>query len=523
MANRFIKYLEVVKKTNPIKYLGRVSKVVGLTIESYGPKTEIGEVVTIRKTDGNIILAEVVGFNEEKVILMPYNSMTGIHPGCEVVSTGATLSIPVSNRLKGRILNGVGRAIDDKEEIFSSVRYSIYNDSPNPISRKRINSTMVTGIKSIDALCSVGKGQRIGIFSGAGIGKSTLLGMITRNIESDVNIIALIGERGREVKEFIEKDLGDEGLKKSVMIVATADTPPLMRVKGAYVALAIAEYFRDQGQSVTLMMDSITRFARAQREIGLATGEPPATRGFTPSVFTLIPELLERAGTSDKGSITGFYNVLVEADDMNEPVSDLVRGHLDGHISLIRSLANKGHYPAVDVTDSISRVMVDIVSPKVMEYSTKVKKIVSIYREAEDLINIGAYVKGSNPEIDYSISMIDKVNDFLRQGIYERYSIAEIGDMLFKLFDDDSFDLESNYKGFEENISIEDFDLIDAEIFEEEILKRIENNEDTELLLNHYLKDKNSEKYLLKENATKENQQRIINLLKPFEEKIKIK
>lgn len=520
MANRFEKYLEVVKKTNPIKYVGNVKRVVGLTIESEGPKAEIGEIVSIRKTDGTSVSGEVVGFNNKKVILMPYGNMTGIFPGCEVVSTGAPLTIPVSQRLKGRILNGVGKPIDGKEEIYSQTRYSIYNDAPNPISRKRIDSTVETGIKAIDVAATVGEGQRIGIFSGAGVGKSTLLGMITRNIKSDINVIALIGERGREVKEFIEKDLGDEGLRKTVLIVATSDTPPLMRVKGAFVAMAIAEYFRDKGKHVALMMDSITRFARAQREIGLAIGEPPATRGFTPSVFTLIPELLERAGTNDKGSITGFFNVLVEADDMNEPVSDLVRGHLDGHISLKRSLANKGHYPAVDITDSISRIMVDIVSSKVMDYSTRLKKIVSVYREAEDLINIGAYVKGSNPEIDYSVSMIDKVNSFLRQRIEESFSLEESGQLLFKLFGDKKFNIQEHFKGFEEDYTNYPHSRIDENKFENIILKMIKKQENKDLFISHYLKDRISGDYVLKENVTKENELKIIKMLKYIDNKI---
>lgn len=514
MSNRFDKYLAVVNGTEPIKYLGRVVRVVGLTIESIGPKTEIGELVSIRTEDNNKVLAEVVGFNKENVILMPFGGMTGIYPGCEVVAMGTSLSIPMSEGLKGRILNGIGKAIDGKEEVYSPVRYSIYNTSPNPIKRTRINKSLETGVKAIDTLTTVGQGQRIGIFSGAGVGKSTLLGMVTRNMKSDVNVIALIGERGREVKEFIEKDLGAEGLQRSVLIVATADATPIMRIKGAFVATAIAEYFRDQGQNVTLMMDSITRFARAQREIGLAVGEPPATRGYTPSVFTVIPELLERAGTNNKGSITGFYNVLVEADDMNEPVSDIVRGHLDGHISLNRQLANRGHYPAIDVTDSISRIMVDVVSPKVMDYASKVKKIISVYKEAEDLINIGAYVKGSNPEIDYSVSMIDKVYSFLRQGIYERYKLSESGKMLFQLFDDPDFILQENFKGFEEEYSIDQYRRIKKDVFEEQILTQISNEESKELLLNHYMYDRMSEDYILKENRTHENEIKIVKLLK---------
>ncbi len=512
-SNRFSKYLEVIKRSDPVKYLGRVVKVVGLTIESIGPKTEIGELTTIRLTNGGSVQAEVVGFHDEKVILMPYGSMSGIYPGCEVVATGMVMSVAVSDKLKGRILNGIGKALDGKEEIYSPIRYPIYNEAPNPISRKRIDKTMATGIKAIDSIATVGQGQRIGIFSGAGVGKSTLLGMITRNIDADVNVIALIGERGREVKEFIEKDLGDEGLKKSVLIVATADTPPLMRVKGALVAMTIAEYFRDQGKNVAFLMDSITRFARAQREIGLATGEPPATKGFTPSVFTLIPELVERAGTSSKGSITGFLNVLVEADDMNEPVSDIVRGHLDGHITLTRSLANKGHYPAIDITDCISRIMIDIVSPKVMEYAARMKKIVSVYKEAEDLINIGAYVKGSNSEIDYAISMIGKVNEFLRQSIYESCTIEEIGRKLFELFGDKSFVLQEHFKGYEEKEVPIEFEKIEGIKFEE-IISKIEDDLDREMFITHYLKDRDSGDYFLKEHRTKENEQKIIKILK---------
>lgn len=437
----FNKYLKVVERTDTIKYLGTVVQKVGPIIESIGPLTEIGEVCIIKLNEAKRLMCEVVGFRDKYVLLLPYADTEGVYPGSEVIASGTSLKVAVSESLKGRILNGIGKPIDGKEDIFSDEFYSIYNDSPHPLKRKRIIKPLSTGIKSIDALLTVGRGQRMGIFSGAGVGKSTLLGMIARYTDADINVVALVGERGREVKDFIIKDLGEDGLRKTVMVVATSDDPPLMRIKGAFVATAIAEYFRDLGYDVNLLMDSVTRVARAQREVGITIGEAPTTRGYPPSVWAMLPKLLERSGTSTIGSITGFYNILVEADEFNEPVSDNVRGILDGHIWLNRALANRGQYPAVDVLNSISRLTVDITSRKMQSYINKLKEIIAVYQDAEDLINIGAYVKGSNPRIDYSISMVDRIYDFMRQGIEEGFAIEESVSRLYELFDDKEFDV----------------------------------------------------------------------------------
>ncbi|MDH4130152.1 MAG: FliI/YscN family ATPase, partial [Spirochaetota bacterium] len=388
--------------------------------------------------------AEVVGIKDKKVILMPYEDIEGIRPGCDVIASGASLKIPVSDELLGRIIDGIGKPIDGKEAVYSSVEYPIYNTPPKPLERKRINKPLSTGIKAIDAMLTVGEGQRMGIFAGTGVGKSTLLGMIARHSNADVNVIGLVGERSREVRDFIEKDLGKEGLKRSVVVVATSDTSPLMRIKAAFLTTSIAEYFRDQGKNVVLMMDSVTRFARAQREIGLSVGEPPTTRGYTPSVYSMIPKLIERTGTSKSGSITSFYSVLVEGDDFSEPISDNVRGVLDGHINLSRNLASKGYYPAIDLLDSISRLAVDLVSPNYYQYTQKIKQVLAIYKDAEDLINIGAYVKGSNPKIDYSISMIDKVNDAFTQGINEYLPIEVTCRKIVELFSKDDQNVDFN-------------------------------------------------------------------------------
>jgi len=358
---------------------------------------------------------------------MPLGDMSGIGSDSVVVATGQTLKVPVGSGLKGRILDGLGNVMDDKGPLEDcNDYYPVHNTPPAPLSRNRITEALTMGVKAIDGLLTIGKGQRIGIFAGSGVGKSTLLGMIARNSYADINVIGLIGERGREVREFIEKDLKEEGLKRSVVVVATSDQPALVRLKGALVATAIAEYFRDQGLNVLLLMDSVTRFAMAQREVGLATGEPPVSRGYTPSVFASLPKLLERAGNSDKGTITGLYTVLVDGDDLTEPVTDTARGILDGHIVLSRSLANKNHYPAIDVLASVSRVMGDIITPEHSELAGKIKRTLAIYKEAEDLINIGAYVKGSNPDIDYAISCIGKINEFLIQNVYDKYTFEEV-------------------------------------------------------------------------------------------------
>jgi flagellum-specific ATP synthase len=351
---------------------------------------------------------------------MPYDSMDGIEIGCEVVAMGRPLSIPVSDKLLGRVLDSMGRPIDGKGPIPSLESRSVAGDPPDVLTRRTIKEQMFTGIRALDSMLPVGKGQRLGIFSGSGVGKSTLIGMISRNTKADINVIALIGERGREVKEFIENDLGEEGLKRSVVIVSTSNTPALSRLRGAFVATAIAEYFRDTGKDVMFLFDSVTRFANAQREIGLAVGEPPATRGYTPSVFALLPRLLERCATSDKGTITGFYTILVEGDDMDEPVSDTVRGIIDGHMVLDRTLAERGHFPAINVLRSISRLAPKIMKKEIEPIVTKMREYLSVYKDAEDLINVGAYLAGTNPQIDEAIAAISPINAFLRQKTSEK-------------------------------------------------------------------------------------------------------
>lgn len=435
----FDKYESILSDNEPMKYEGVVRKVVGLTIEGTGPIAELGEMCEIvipdyRNKQDRILKSEVVGFKDENIILMALGDMTGIAPGCTIRATGSFLKVPVSNHLLGRVLDGTGEPIDGKGNISSAEYYSIFRESPNTMTRQRIKDYLSIGVKAIDGLNTIGKGQRMGIFSGSGIGKSTLLGMIARNTSAEVNVIALIGERGREVMDFLEKDLGEDGLKRSVVVVVTSDKAPLLRMRGAYLATTIAEYFRDQGKDVILMMDSITRFARAQREVGLAIGEPPSTRGYTPSVFATLPKLLERAGTSEKGSITGFYTVLVEADDMNEPIADNVRAIVDGHVVLSRDLAVLNHYPAIDILGSISRLMIDIVPEDHMQMANMCREILATYKEAYDLINIGAYVSGSNPRIDNAIEMIDKVNGFLKQGISEKFSYEDSLNLLTSIF-----------------------------------------------------------------------------------------
>lgn len=425
------------EKETFIQYTGKVKKILGVMIETTGPLVEMGEICRIYKLRSNdYIEAEVVGFANNDVILMPLSHMKGIAPGCKVVSTNRQLSIKVGKSLLGRVLDGLGHPIDGLGKITASESYESFNDPPNPLIRDRIETILPLGIKAIDGLITVGKGQRIGIFAGSGVGKSTLLGMIARNTDADINVIALIGERGREVREFIEKDLGEEGLKRSVLVVATSDKPALVRVKAALLATSIAEYFRDQGKDVALMMDSLTRFSMAQREIGLAVGEPPVSRGYTPSVFAAMPKLLERAGNSDIGSITGLYTVLVEGDDFNEPISDTARGILDGHVMLSRDLAAKGHYPAIDVLDSISRVMPDIINEEHLITVNKMKEHLSVYKEAEDLINIGAYEKGSNPKIDLAIEKNDIYNDFLTQRIHEKVDYESVVKQLDEIVND---------------------------------------------------------------------------------------
>lgn len=409
------------KQAETLRISGRVSKVVGLVIESDGPKAAIGELCILCDRNGaEISKSEIVGFKESsRIQSMVLGELSNITPGMEIVATGESLNIAAGDGLLGRVLDGLGNPIDDLGALMTEKRLSIYAHPPNPLQRKRIREIISTGISAIDGMLTLGKGQRVGIFAGSGVGKSTLLGMIARNTSADINVIALIGERGREVKEFIEKDLGEEGLRRSVVVVATSDTPPLLRVKAAYTATTIAEYFRDRGLDVMLMMDSATRLAMAQREVGLTIGEPPTTKGYTPSVFSVLQKIMERAGNSDRGSITGLYTVLVEGDDMNEPIADAARGILDGHIVLSRKLASLGHYPAIDVLESVSRVKNDIISDEHKMASRHVQELMAQYRESEDLINVGAYQQGANPRLDRAVFLRDKINEFLRQGIEE--------------------------------------------------------------------------------------------------------
>ena len=433
-SSRLHNYLKHLDTRDLVRISGKVIKVGGVVIESNGPTATVGDMCWIESDEGTYRQkAEVVGIQGNKTLLMPLGENKGIGSGSKVIACREPITIPVGYELLSRILDGLGNPIDNSTPIRTPERRSIYNAPPKPLHRQRVTKTIATGIKSIDSLLTCGEGQRVGIFSGSGVGKSILLGMIARNTEADVNVIGLIGERGREVREFIERDLGEEGLLRSVLVIVTGDQPALLRIKGALVATTIAEYFRDQGLKVMLMMDSLTRVAMAQREIGLAIGEPPTTRGYTPSVFAFLPKLLERAGNSDEGSITGLYTVLVEGDDLNEPVSDSARAILDGHIVLSRRLANMNHYPAVEVLESSSRVMREVIEDHHLSASQKVIEILSAYREAEDLINIGAYVTGSNKRIDYARSMIDGVNDFLKQGIFEKSTFTDTIDQIITL------------------------------------------------------------------------------------------
>ena len=416
------------------KKLGKVAKVVGLTVESIGPAAKLNDLCHIITQDKDqVINAEVVGFRDDRVLLMPYDQTVGVGLGSRVENTGAPLKVMVGEELLGKVLDGLGNPIDGSE-IHCSCGYSVQAQPPDPLTRELIDTVLPLGVKAVDGLITVGKGQRIGIFAGSGVGKSTLMGMFARNTKADINVIALIGERGREVREFIERDLGPEGMKRSVVVVATSDKPALIRKKAAMTATAVAEYFRDQGRDVLLMMDSLTRFSMAQREIGLASGEPPVSRGYPPSVYGEMPQLLERAGRSDKGSITGLYTVLVDGDDFNEPIADTARSILDGHIVLDRKIAQKNHYPAIDVLQSISRVMSSIVDPQHKKAAGQLKNVLATYAEAEDLVNIGAYKAGSNPSIDYALSKIDAVNEFLQQDVYEKLSFEESIQRLEELF-----------------------------------------------------------------------------------------
>ena len=430
------KYYMTLDAFAPIRANGKVTKVVGLVTEANGPASRLGSICDIYPRGGiRRVRAEVLGFRDDKILLMPLGDIRGVGQGSRVVANRQRALVPVGEKLLGRVIDGLGNPIDGKGPIPTENEYPVHADPVNPLLRKRIKRPLDLGIRAVNGLLTVGCGQRMGIFAGSGVGKSVLLGMMARKTTADVNVIALIGERGREVNDFIEKELGESGLKRSVVVVATSDNLPLIRMRGAFIATAIAEYFRDKGRQVLLMMDSVTRFAMAQREVGLALGEPPTTKGYTPSVFTSLPRLLERAGTSsNNGAITGLYTVLVEGDDMNDPIADAVRSILDGHIVLSRELATQGHYPAIDILSSISRVMVDIAGTKQKEYAGRFKGIMADYRNAEDLINIGAYVTGSNSRIDYAIRMIDKLNGYLMQDVDEdigfEESVQQLKDLL---------------------------------------------------------------------------------------------
>ena len=425
------KYSSFIETNSFVKKIGKISRIVGLMIESDGPGVAIGSICTIKSRIRPHILAQVVGFRNNQTLLMPLGDIDGIEPGCEIEVTEEQPSFGVSSEMIGRVLDGNGKPIDGKGPIPLGTEYPLMGTPLNPLSRQRSSNSLDVGVKSINGLLTCAKGQRIGIMAGTGVGKSVLLGMIARNTEAEVNVIALIGERGREVKEFIDENLGPEGLKRSIVIAAASDQPPLVRLRGAFIATTIAEYFRDQGKDVLLMMDSITRFALAQREIGLSVGEPPTTKGYPPSTFSMLPKILERAGTSEgNGTITGLYTVLVEGDDISEPVSDAVRAVLDGHIVLDRELAAHNHYPAIDVLASVSRLMIDVIPKEHYDLSMKLKDFLATYNEAKDLINIGAYAKGSNPKWDIAIEKIDRINEFLKQGIMETVSMGESLSML---------------------------------------------------------------------------------------------
>ena len=434
MAYNFEKYLQLADRTY-FNRLGKVVKIVGLTIESVGPEAKLNDLcrIMIDKNKDISVMAEVVGIRDNRLLLMPYESVEGLGVGCTVENTGHPLSVLAGDALLGHMVDGIGR-VTDASDLIRTEEYPVEAAPPDPMKRKIIDEVLPLGVKAVDGLITVGKGQRIGIFAGSGVGKSTLLGMFARNTRADVNVIALIGERGREVREFMERDLGEEGMKRSIVVVATSDKPALIRNKAAKTATAIAEYFRDQGKDVLLMMDSLTRFSMAQREIGLASGEPPVTRGYPPSVYSEMPKLLERAGNTDTGSITGLYTVLVDGDDFNEPITDTARSILDGHIMLSRKLGHRNHYPAIDILQSISRVMSSIATKKHKEAAGKLKNVLATYQEAEDLINIGAYKRGSNPNIDYAISKINAVNAFLMQDTMEKFEFEEEERMLETLF-----------------------------------------------------------------------------------------
>jgi flagellum-specific ATP synthase len=413
------RYRNAITHLNPLSLSGRVVQVVGLTVEIMGLNCQIGEVCEIQTRNGTSLMAEVIGFRNKHMLLMPLGSMEGIQPDSLVRSVSRVFKAPVGNSLIGRVLDGLGQPIDNKGPLELVDWVSTNQSPPHPLQRSAIDKPLVTGVRVVDGMLTCGRGQRMGIFAGSGVGKSTLLGSIARNSESDISVIALIGERGREVREFLERDLGPDGLARSVIVVSTSDQPALVRLKAALVAMTIAESFRDQGMDVMFMMDSVTRYAMAQREIGLSIGEPPASKGYTPSVFAMLPRLLERAGRGEVGSITGFFTVLVEGDDFNEPICDAVRGILDGHIILSRTLAARNHYPAIDVLNSVSRVMPAITTKEHLQLASLARKNLAVFEKVRDLVNIGAYVKGSDPEVDTALLVMPALNNFLQQGSTE--------------------------------------------------------------------------------------------------------
>ena len=422
----FRELIPQVRSAETMSRTGKIENIVGMSIEASGGRSAIGDICRIYSNEsGGQIPAEVVGFKNDHILLMPYANMSGISAGNFVRNTGKRLTLPVGPFLRGRVINALGQPIDGLEPFGRGDTFSIDSAYINPMTRPPIRERMEFGVKAIDSLITIGKGQRIGIFAGSGVGKSTLLGMIAKNVKADINVIALVGERGREVLEFMQKDLGEEGMRRSILVVATSDQPAMLRMKCPSVATSIAEYFRDQGYDVLLMMDSLTRFAMAQREIGLAIGEPPVARGYTPSMYAEMPKLLERSGNFEKGSITGVYTVLVEGDDTNEPIADTVRGILDGHIVLSRQLANSNHFPAIDVGASISRLMVEIVSPEHRQLASKLRDIMGVYQKNADLVSIGAYKSGTNPKLDHALGKMDAINQFLTQGINESFSYDE--------------------------------------------------------------------------------------------------
>ena len=428
------KYLDIINKTNSIKQVGKITEIIGLTIEADGPKSSIGDLCYIYNNYNDTpTMAEVVGFKKEKILLMPLGAPDGIQPGAMVVNSGGAMKVGVGNQLIGRVLDGLGNPIDTLGDIRFTKYRSTKADAINPLKRKRISEPLSLGIRAVDGFATVGKGQRMGIFAGSGVGKSTTLGMMAKNTSADLNVIALIGERGREVKEFIEEILGVEGMKRSIVIAATSEQPSLVKIKAAFVATTIAEYFRDQGKDVLFMLDSVTRIAMAQREVGLAIGEPPATRGYTPSVFAIMPKLMERAGTNEFGTITALYTVLVEGDDFNEPISDTARSILDGHIMLSRTLAHKNHYPAVDVLQSLSRVMGDVTTNEHRAAAGILRNLLAVHAKNEDLINIGAYVAGSDPMCDKAIALKNDIDSFLKQSVKDKIYYDETINSLIQL------------------------------------------------------------------------------------------